>query len=152
MKILVDADACPVRKIIVSVAKEYDLEVIMFTDTSHILAEDDCFKAVLVDKAKDSVDIALINQTDEGDIVITQDYGLAAMALAKRAAVIHHNGWFYNERNIDIILFERHISAKARRAGVKSNSNKKRSRENDLKFETCLRNIIEKKIKEVHNS
>ncbi|NLK71681.1 MAG: YaiI/YqxD family protein [Clostridiales bacterium] len=152
MKILVDADACPVRKIIVSVAKEYDLDVIMFTDTSHILADDDYFKAVLVDKAKDSVDIALINNTDEGDIVITQDYGLAAMALAKGAAAIHHNGWFYNESNIDIILFERHIRAKARRAGEKNNSNKKRSRENDLKFETCLRKIIKEKIKEIHNS
>ena len=94
IKVLVDADACPVKDIIISIAKEIELEVILFADTSHIL-DDGYSRVVIVSQARDAVDIALINQTQQGDIVVTQDYGVASMALGKQAYAINHNGLIY---------------------------------------------------------
>jgi uncharacterized protein len=137
MKILVDADACPVKQIIERIAKQFDIPVIMVIDTSHIL-ESDYSKIIQVSKAPDAVDIALINRTDSGDIVVTQDYGVASMALGKRAHAINQNGKYYTEENIDLLMFERHISKKQRRAGGRTSSMKKRSKLDDEHFEVAF--------------
>ncbi len=142
MKILVDADACPVKEIIIKIAKEFKLEVYMFIDTSHIL-EDDYAKVTTVDKANDSADFALANKTNEGDIAITNDYGLASMLLAKKSIVINFNGIAYTSENIDRLLFERHISKKVRLSGGGRAlpHAKKRTKEDDLKFETRFKHL-----------
>ena len=146
MKILVDADACPVKEIITDIAKEFEIEVIMFVDTSHILY-DDYSTVITVDKACDSVDFAIANRISKGDIAVTQDYGLASMLLAKQAYVIHQNGFQYTNENIDRMLFERHISKELRRHGkMKSGKIKSRSKENDEKFRNCLTQLILKLI------
>jgi len=137
MKILVDADACPVKHIIERVAKSLGIPVIMVIDTSHIL-ESDYSKIIQVSKAPDAVDIALINQTNSGDIVVTQDYGVASMALGKRALAINQNGKYYTEENIDLLMFERHLSKKQRKAGGRIASMKKRSKEDDERFEIAF--------------
>lgn len=137
MKILVDADACPVKHIIEKVAKNFAIPVIMFIDTSHIL-ESDYSEIVQVSKAPDAVDIALINRSEPGDIVVTQDYGVASMALGKRCFAINQNGRYYTEENIDMLMFERHISKKQRRAGGRIGSIKKRSKEDDERFEAAF--------------
>lgn len=113
MKILVDADACPVRSIIITIAKHHNLKVLMFIDTSHILNDEYC-EIITVDQGKDSVDIALINRVDAGDIVVTQDYGLASIVLSKNASVINENGLIYTNDNINSLLFQRHLSQKSR--------------------------------------
>ena len=82
MKILVDADACPVKEIIVRQAKKRGIPVVMLLDTSHIL-NDGYSKVITVDKGRDSVDIRLANLLEAGDIVVTQDFGVAALALGK---------------------------------------------------------------------
>jgi uncharacterized protein YaiI (UPF0178 family) len=143
MKILVDADACPVKNIIVSMAKEYKLKVLMFIDTSHVI-NDGYSEVITVDKARDSVDIALANRAEKDDIVVTQDYGVAAMILPKSKNVINQNGFIYSVSNIDRLLFERHISAKVRRSGGKTGSIKKRTQEDDDKFETAFRELCKK--------
>jgi uncharacterized protein YaiI (UPF0178 family) len=137
MKILVDADACPVKQIIVKVAREHSIQVIMFIDTSHII-NDGYSEVVTVDKARDSVDIALLNKVARGDIVVTQDYGVAAMALPKGAKVINQNGMTYSDENIDKLLFERYISQKARRSGQKTSGPRKRTKEDDIRFEAVF--------------
>jgi uncharacterized protein YaiI (UPF0178 family) len=137
MKILVDADACPVKNIIVKVAKSYQLPVLMVIDTSHILESDYC-EVIQVSKAPDAVDIALINRTVAGDIVVTQDYGVASMALGKKAYAINQNGKYYTEENIDLMMFERHLAKKQRRAGGRIGTMKKRSKEDDLHFEAAF--------------
>lgn len=143
MKILVDADACPVKELIVKIAKQYHLPVIMLVDTSHLL--DDGYSTIItVDKASDSVDFALVNRTEKNDICITQDYGLASMLLAKQAYVIHQNGFLYQEDTIDRMLFERHISKKLRRNGKRCGHIKPRTQENDIQFEQCLLNLCKK--------
>ncbi len=137
MQILVDADACPVKSIIVKCAKLYKIPVTMLIDTSHEL--DDGYSTVkVVDKARDSVDIALANLIIKGDIVVTQDYGVAAMALGKKAKAINQNGMIYNDNNIDRLLFERHLGQKVRRAGGRTSNAGKRTRADDESFEKAF--------------
>lgn len=147
MKILVDADACPVKQKIVSIAQKYNLYVVMIVDTSHIF-EDSYSDIIIVDKAKDSVDIALVNKTESQDIVVTQDYGVATMALAKGAKAINQNGLIYNENNINQLLMDRHIGGKLRRAGKKTVHFKKRSKDDDIKFEFAFSKLIEETIED----
>ncbi len=132
MKILVDADACPVKEIIEETAKQLGIPVLMFIDTSHILSSD-YSEIILVSKAPDAVDIALINRAARGDIVVTQDYGVAAMALGKGAYAIHPGGKVYTDNNIDIMLMERDIARKARRAGerIKNHTGKRTAADNE---------------------
>jgi uncharacterized protein YaiI (UPF0178 family) len=144
MRILVDADACPVKEIIEAIAIKLQLPVIMFIDTSHILSSEYC-EIVSVSKAPDAVDFALINRTARGDVVVTQDYGVAAMALGKGAYAIHPGGKVYTESNIDVMLMERDIAKKCRRAGerVKGHS-KKRTSEDDIRFAVAFEKLCEK--------
>lgn len=142
VQILVDADACPVKEIIVRVAKQYGLPVTMLIDTSHEL-DDGYSKVITVDKARDSVDIALINLVKPGDVVVTQDYGVAAMALGKKARALNQNGLIFSDDNIDRLLFERHLGRKVRRAGGRTANPPKRKREDDENFEKVLRRLVE---------
>jgi uncharacterized protein len=142
MKILVDADACPVKNIIVKIAKEFNLPVFMFIDTSHVI-DDGYSKVFTVDKARDSADFAIVCKLEYGDIVITQDYGLAAMVLPKALGVINQNGFTYTKDNIDRLLFERHLSQETRRSGGRTKGPRKRTTEDDEKFENCFRRMLE---------
>lgn len=135
MRILVDADACPVKEIIVEEAKKRNMPVIMIIDTSHEL-NDGYSQIITVDKEKDGADIKLINILTKDDIVVTQDYGVAAMALGKGAKAINQNGLIYTESNIDELLFSRFIGQKLRRAGKSANTAKKRTKEDDDNFRT----------------
>lgn len=141
LNILVDADACPVKQIIVKLAKEHDIPVTMICDTSHQIS-DGYSQVLVVDKARDSVDIALINRVVKGDIVVTQDYGVATMALAKGTRVLNQNGLVYTDDNIDRLLFERFLGQKVRRSGGRTAPHPKRKKEDDENFEKALLNII----------
>lgn len=140
IRIYVDADACPVKGIIENVAREFELPVTMIIDTSHQLYSE--YSEILtVSKAPDAVDLALINRCSPGDIIVTQDYGVATLALGKKAYAIHQNGKIYTNENIELMLFERHISGKARRAGKHYKSIPKRTREDDERFEKSFRKL-----------
>jgi uncharacterized protein YaiI (UPF0178 family) len=141
MKILVDADACPVKEIIVKVAKEFKIPCIMIVDTSHII-NDGYSEVVTVDKSRDSVDIALINKVSQDDIIVTQDFGLAAMALARSAKAINQNGLIYSDKNMDRLLFERYLGQKVRRSGGRTTGPRKRTKEDDIRFEEVLRSML----------
>lgn len=143
MKILVDADACPVKEIIVEEAKKRNLQVIMIIDTSHEL-NDGYSEIITVDKAKDSVDIKLINILSKEDIVVTQDFGVAAMTLGKGARAINQNGLIYTDSNIDTLLFERFVGQKLRRAGKNTNTAKRRTKESDDKFRENFTKLLDK--------
>ena len=143
MRILVDADACPVKTIIVRCAKAQGLSVIMFTDTSHII-NDGYSTVITVDKAADNVDFALMVALKPNDCVVTQDYGLAAMALGKGAFTLNQNGLIFTNENIDELLMQRHLSAKARRAKNRAKGPSKRTKEDDARFEDAFVAIISK--------
>ena len=144
MRIYVDADACPVVKITEQVARKYELPVTLLCDTNHILTS--AYSEVrVIGAGVDAVDLALINLCQSGDIVVTQDYGVAAMALGKKAYAIHQNGWQYTAKNIDRLLMERHMAKKARRSKKKVHLKgpAKCTEEDDDKFATGLIRLIE---------
>lgn len=141
MTIIVDGDACPAKDIIKTLAKKYNVEVHIFVDSSHYF-EDDFFKIHVVSKGKDAVDIALVNFMERNDLIITQDYGLASMALAKTEYAVNPLGFRYTTKNIDELLFKRHISQKARRSGKGSTKNKKRTTENNEQFYHVIESIL----------
>ena len=116
--ILVDADACPVVRQVEEIASRHTLPVMLLCDENHIMRSD-YSQVHYVSSGADAVDIALMNLCRRGDIVITQDYGVAAMALGKDAYAIHHTGKRYTNENIDLLLMERHLAKKARRASSK---------------------------------
>ena len=118
MKIYVDADACPVVKQTEKVAKKYNISVILICDTNHII-NSDYSEVLIADTGSDSVDIVLVNKCNKGDIVVSQDYGVAAMALGKGAYPIHQSGKWYTNENIDSMLMQRHMSKVARRSKSK---------------------------------
>ncbi|MDR3281314.1 MAG: YaiI/YqxD family protein [Synergistaceae bacterium] len=141
MKILVDADACPVKGIIVREARRRKIAVTMLIDTSHEL-DDGYSEVVTVDKGADSVDYALIGMTSCGDVVVTQDYGLAAMALAKGARVVNQNGLIYTDDNIDGLLADRYVGQKVRRHGGRTKGPPKRTQCDDDKFAAALGSLL----------
>lgn len=141
MRILVDADACPVRDQIVRLGKKYGISVIFYCDIAHLI-EDDYASTVVVDQGKDSADLKLANALERGDMVVTQDYGLATMALAKGAVVLNSSGNQYTNENIDRLLFERHISKKARNAGIRTKRPSKRTHLDDEKFEAAFEQLL----------
>ena len=142
MRVLVDADACPVKQEILRQCKARRIPVVMLIDTSHEL-HDGYSTVITVDKARDSVDLKLINLLSPADVVVTQDYGVAAMALGKGAMAIHQSGTLYTKENIDRLLFERHLGAKLRRAGKRAGNTPKRTREQDRAFERAFAALLD---------
>ena len=137
MQILVDADACPVKQIIVKLAKQRNIPVIMLIDTSHEL-NDGYSRIITVDKDADSVDYALMGLLKREDIVVTQDFGLAAMVIGKGAKALNQNGLIFTDKNMDRLLMERHIGQKVRRGGGRTKGPAKRTKEDDVRFEEAL--------------
>lgn len=142
MKVLVDADACPVTDIAVSLCRQYSTLCFLLCDTAHEFYRDGA-QTLIFDKGADSVDFALVNRVDAGDIVVTQDYGLASMCLAKGARVLHQDGWLYTADNIDALLFSRHESGKYRRAGGRTKGPKKREKAQDDAFRDALQQMLQ---------
>jgi uncharacterized protein YaiI (UPF0178 family) len=147
-RILVDADACPVKEIILRMAKQRNIPVTMVIDTSHEL-DDGYSKVITVDKGSDSADYAITNMATCNDIIVTQDYGLAAMILARGASAIDQNGMVYTSENIDSLLERRYIGQKIRRGGGRTKGPKKRTREDDERFEAALGRMLDYRQNEV---
>ncbi len=141
MKIFIDADGCPVVDIAVRTAKKYGCECTIICDTAHSISRDGA-DTIIVDKGADSADFRLVNLVSEGDIAITQDYGLAAMCLSKRAVVLNQDGKQYTEENISGLLEFRAVSAKIRRSGGRTKGLPKRTSQQDKDFESSLIKLI----------
>lgn len=141
MKIFIDADGCPVVDITVAIAKRYSIECVIICDTAHIFNKDGA-QTVVVEKGADSVDFKLVNMVAKGDIAVTQDYGLAAMCLARGAIPINQNGLIYSEKNIDELLLSRYVSKKIRMAGGRLKGPSKREKEQDKQYAKQLEKLI----------
>jgi Uncharacterized protein conserved in bacteria len=141
MKLLIDADGCPVVDICIKICGQYNIECLIICDTAHEFNRDGA-KTVIVEKGADSVDFKLVNMIAKGDIVVTQDYGLAAMCLARSAVVLNQDGMVYNENNIDSLLNSRHVAKKIRLAGGRLSGPNKRKPEQNDNFMLRLKSII----------
>ena len=105
MNILIDADGCPVVDLTLQIAKQFGVPVIILCDTAHQIEREGA-QTLVFDKGADSVDFALVNRVKPGDVVVTQDYGLARMCLAKRARVLNQNGLEYTADNMEAYLLK----------------------------------------------
>ena len=143
MKILIDADGCPVTKLTCDIAKKNGIECIVISDTSHIFNING-IKTITVSKGNDSVDFYLVNLISSKDIVVTQDYGVAALSLGKGAYAIGNSGLWYTKDNIDRLLFERFMHGKVRRAGKmgRGGGPKKRTDADDENFRQSFKKLI----------
>ena len=142
MTVYVDADACPVTRIAERIAKEHGISVTLLCDTSHQLTSEYSTVSV-IGAGAEAVDIALINLCRRGDIVVMQDYGVAALALGKGARAIHQSGKRYTDENIDGLLMERHLAKKARRSGKHHlKGPAKRTEEEDKRFAESFEQMV----------
>ena len=144
MQIFVDADACPVTRIVEQTARERGIPCSLLCDTNHVLSSD-YSEIRIIGAGADAVDFALINLCHKGDIVVTQDYGVAAMALGKGAYAIHQSGRWYTNENIDRLLMERHMAKKARMGKGKHHLKgpAKRTQEDDNRFRESFEKLVE---------
>ena len=143
MRIYIDADACPVTRIAEGIARRYSIPVTLLCDTNHVLTSNYSDIRV-IGAGADAVDIALINLCQRGDIVITQDYGVAALALGKGTRAIHQSGRWYTDENIDGLLMERHLAKKARRSNKHHlKGSAKRTEEDDQRFAESFDRMIQ---------
>lgn len=141
MTIIIDADGCPVRDIAVRSARKHHLEAVIVSDINHII-RDNYARVITVDKGYDSADFKIIGLLKQGDLVITQDYGLASLVLSKNAFAMDQNGMVYTDDNIEMLLLRRHISKNIRRSGGKTKGPSKRKREDDVVFKEALEKLI----------
>jgi uncharacterized protein YaiI (UPF0178 family) len=143
MQIFVDADACPVVDIVEMIAEKYNIPAALLCDTNHVLYSD-YSEVIVVGAGADAVDYKLISICHKGDIVVSQDYGVAAMALGKGAYAIHQSGMWYTDENIDRMLMERHLNKKARRGSAKNHIKgpRKRTNEDDERFAQSFEKLV----------
>lgn len=147
MKILVDADACPNKEMILEMGTKFSVPVLFVMDTSHTWACEEA-QIITVSKGAEAVDMALINRVEKGDVVLTQDYGLAAMCLSKMATVIHPKGFFYREEEMDELLYVRYLSRVERSKGSHVKGPKRRNKEDVFSLKKCLETAISQAIEQ----
>lgn len=141
MKLYLDADGCPVTGLAVGLAQKYHIPCTIVCDTAHEIRYDSA-ETLTVSKGADSADFALVNLLSPGDLVVTQDYGLAAMCMSKGAVVLHQDGFRYTEENIDQLLFFRAASKRARQGGIRLKGPAKRTKQQDYAFSHALEQLL----------
>lgn len=141
-RIVVDGDSCPVKTEIAETARRFGIKVLMVSSYDHVLRESEGVEVVQVDRSQQSADLYIANHIASGDIVVTQDYGLAALALAKSCKTMSPRGDIYHPGNIDYLLERRHHQAKARRGGRHSKGPKPFTDEDRTHFTEVLLKLL----------
>lgn len=143
LKIIIDADACPknVLTICRTVGSQQQLQVWTVASFNHRIISDQHF---VVGNAPQETDIKVLNLAQKGDLVVTQDWGLAAMLLAKGVYCLSPNGKEYRQEKIDLMLETRETLAKVRRAGGRTKGPKKRTAADDGRFKDTLLKLVGK--------
>ncbi|WP_066193525.1 MULTISPECIES: YaiI/YqxD family protein [Gracilibacillus] len=144
MQIIVDADACPVTDIVIQETAAFHIAVTLVKNYNHFSMEayPDHVKVTYVDDGADEADYRIVKLAHPGDVVVTQDFGLASLCLQKDCLVLHHKGFLYRKEKIDQMLQERHISAKMRKAGKRTKGPKKLTKEHKESFRSTLRKLL----------
>ena len=145
LRVLIDADACPVVNIAVALCRTYHIPCLLLCDTAHQIYRDGAETCVF-DKGADSVDFALVNRVRSGDIVITQDYGLASMCLARKVHVLHQDGWQYTEDNMSGLMEQRHAARKFRASGGRTKGPSKRTHAQNDAFCHALECLLQQSV------
>lgn len=146
LQVLVDADACPrgAMDVLRRLRREYGYRLVTVASFHHqLVADEDGVEHVTVGDGPDEADWAVVNRARAGDIVVTQDWGVAALALGKGARCLSPAGHVFTNRRIDFELEERQVKAKHRRAGGRTKGPRARTAQDDQRFERALRQLLE---------
>lgn len=143
MKIYIDADGCPVVNLTVEIAKAHNIPVVIVKNYAHEITNAYA-TIVTVDIEADSADYYIINHIEKGDIVVTQDYGVAAITISKEAICITQNGLIISNINIDGLLHSRHMNQQLRKSKKHYSKIKKRTQQDNVKFQDQLQFLITK--------
>ncbi|MBA2873515.1 YaiI/YqxD family protein [Thermaerobacillus caldiproteolyticus] len=141
--IFVDADACPVKSEIFWLARKYNILSVFVSSYNHVSRSEE-MKWVYVDTEKEAVDLYILNRAVKGDVVVTQDIGLASMLVNRGIYVISPRGKVYEEREMDNILHLRYLQAKQRRQGIYQKGAKRFSNEERRVFLQGFEKILSK--------
>lgn len=141
MKIIVDADACPraVLEICLDSGKKHNVSVWTVASVNHNIKSD---HHIMVDSALQEADIKVANLAEKGDVVVTGDWGLAAVLTGKKVVCLNQDGLEYRPENMEFMLELREFKAKYRRRGGRTRGPKKRTAQNDLDFKTMLEKAL----------
>ncbi|GAA0451024.1 YaiI/YqxD family protein [Alkalibacillus silvisoli] len=144
MKIIIDADACPVTEETIKEAQKYTIPVLMVKSFAHFspFDEQEGVETIYVDSDAEAADYKIMQQANKGDLIITQDYGLASLALPKSCTVMHHKGFLYSEHNIDQLLQSRYLNAMARKSGQRTKGPKAFTKEDREHFALKLQSVL----------
>lgn len=140
-RVLVDADGCPVVNEVIALARQFGVPCLLLCDTAHRFEREGA-TTLTFSKGADSVDFALVNLVQKGDIVITQDYGLAAMCLARSVRILNQDGMEYTAHNIDALLLARHTAKKIRKGGGRLGGPSKRTDSQNTSFKLALEQLL----------
>ena len=141
-RLYIDADGCPVINQALNAASRRHVESFLICDTAHVFARRGA-QTITVDKGADSADFAIVSRLKPGDLVITQDYGLAAMCLTRGAKVIDQNGMRYTEANIDQLLDQRAAATRIRRGGGRLRGPAKRTAAQNEAFISAFQQMLQ---------
>lgn len=143
VRIVVDADACPVKKEIADASRRFGVPVVLVASYDHALTPEPGVEVRQVERGRDAVDLYISNLIRPGDIVVTQDFGLAALALAKQATVLSNRGQQYRDEMIGFLMESRHVHAKARRGGGRTKGPRAMTAEDRIRFQQKLTKVLQ---------
>lgn len=145
MKVLVDADACPVKDIVIEATARKSLPVVLVSSLSHYSPKDlpAHVKSIYVEAGPDAADFRIVKLAGNEDIIVTQDYGLASLLLPKGCTVLHHKGFEYTDDNIDHLLETRYMGTMIRKGGGRTKGPKPLSKEDRKTFSELFLQKIE---------
>ncbi|MBO0422897.1 YaiI/YqxD family protein [Enterococcus plantarum] len=144
MKIFIDGDGSPVKETTIEVALAYSIDVVIVTSIDHYSLKEypQNVSFVYVDKGADAADYKIVQLIKTGDVLVTQDYGLASLVLPKGARVMHQLGYEYTGENMDGLLEQRYFSAKVRKSGGRTKGPKAFTQADREKFKANLVELI----------
>ncbi|WP_338139466.1 YaiI/YqxD family protein [Priestia megaterium] len=143
-KVFVDADACPVKAEIVELTHTYDINLVFVASYAHMQTNPTPGKWVYVDAEKEAADLYILNHAVKQDIVVTQDTGLASMLVSRGVYALSPRGKYYNDDEMNTVLFFRYVSAKERRSGRHTKGPKAFSEEDRQHFIQAFEKMLSK--------
>lgn len=151
MRIIVDGDACPAKEAIVALGQEEKIPVLIVVSIAHWQDFTLGAQWITVDNISQETDLTILNKMQTGDIIVTDDYGLASLVLAKGGEAVSFRGRIYQEEKMDILLAKRYLGQQIRRGGGRLKGPKAYKKEDILKLQKALSQLIvfaKKKISE----
>lgn len=141
MRIIVDGDATPYKNEIFALSSQYQVSMYVYVDYAHLLKEA-LYQVIECEIGHDSVDMHILSDLQKDDLLITQDYGLAALALGKGVKVLHVSGMEITSQNIDELLLRRYIGAHQRKSGKHVKGPSKMTKEDQIYFLEQLDHLL----------